>query len=110
MLPAIDNQHTVRRHPGPRERDQPFLHVDWQRRRPDIEAQLNGCRDFVHVLTARSGGANEMLFNVAVVNRHGVRDRSFPGRQLLTRRLEQSVAGSALIVINISNEPRAATT
>jgi hypothetical protein len=41
-----------------------FLHVEWQRRRPDIEPQLNGRRDFVHVLTAWSGGAAETLFDV----------------------------------------------
>jgi hypothetical protein len=83
MFPAIDEQHTVRRHPGAREGDQPFLHVEWQRRRPDIEAQLNGCRCFVHVLTARSGGANETLFNVAVVKDHGVRDLTFQDRNCL---------------------------
>ena len=32
-----------------------------------FEPQLNGRRDFVHVLTALSGGANETLFDVEVV-------------------------------------------
>lgn len=74
MLPTIDDQHPVRRHPGSGQRDQPCLDVGRQRRGADIEAQFDRGRYLVHVLAAWSRGTDETFLDVALIEEDGVAD------------------------------------
>ena len=54
MLAAVDQQDVVGRHAGASELAQPLFDVGWERRSANVEAQLDGRRHFVDVLTAWS--------------------------------------------------------
>ena len=72
MLAAVDQQHAISGHAAPREREQPIFHIGWEGGGAHIEAELDGRRDLVDVLTARPGGAYEALFDLALVYGNGV--------------------------------------
>ncbi len=74
MDPTVDEQHAAGRHAVPGERDQPLLHLGWERRSTDVEAQLDRSRDLVDVLTAGARGADETFLDLAIVKGEGFSD------------------------------------
>jgi hypothetical protein len=74
MLPTVDEQHAAGRHAVSSQRDHPLLHLGWQRRRANVEAQFDRGRDFVDVLAAWSRGADEALLDVAIIDGHRLGD------------------------------------
>jgi len=83
MLAAVDQQHTIASHSAGREREQSILDVGWQRRGAHIEPELDGRRDLVDVLTARSGRAHEPLLDRAIVNRDVVGNANHAARHVV---------------------------
>lgn len=54
MFPAVEYEHALDGHAATGKRDQASFDIEGQRRLADVEAQLNGGGDLVHVLPARS--------------------------------------------------------
>src|SRR6478672_9829952 len=72
VFAAVDLQDTVGCQPVARQGNQPLLDLVRQRRGPYVESQFDGGRDLIHVLSARTGRANESLFDFVVREREGV--------------------------------------
>ena len=81
MLAAVDQQHAIGGHAICREHEQSIFNVGGERRGAHIEPQLNGRRNLVDVLTARSGSADETLLDFALVNRDVVGNANHAARQ-----------------------------
>ena len=76
MFAAVEYQNTLGRHAPTGERGQSRFDVWGKRRGSDVEAQLDGSGDLVHILPAGSRGAHEPLLNLALVRRKRAVDRS----------------------------------
>ena len=69
--PRVDDEHPVVGETATRDGGETLAHVVGQGRGPrHVETQLHRGRDLVHVLTARPGGAHEVLLELGLVDRH----------------------------------------
>src|SRR5262249_2757132 len=80
VLPAVDDEDSFARHSAASQCREPFFHRGWQSRSSDVETQFNRCGDLVDVLAARARGADELFFDVRIVENDRIGD-SDHGRQ-----------------------------
>jgi ankyrin repeat protein len=64
VLPAVDHQHAIARHPAAGQRRKPLLDLRGEGGARHVDTQFNGGRHLVHVLAARTGGAHEPFLDV----------------------------------------------
>src|SRR5262245_20938425 len=76
MFPAVEYEHALGGHAAACKSGQARFDRVGKRRRADVEAQLNGGGDLVHLLPARSRRSYEPLLDLALVRRKRAVDRS----------------------------------
>src|SRR5262249_41032244 len=74
MLAAVDDEDARVGDAVARHGDEPLLDGIWKGGGVNVEAELDGARHFVDVLTARARGADEPLLDLPVVDREVVSD------------------------------------
>src|SRR5687767_4818217 len=85
VFPAVEDEHARGRHAAAGKSGQAGFDGEGKGRGADVEAQLDGGRDLVHVLSAGSGRPHEPLLDLALVRRECSVDRGHGSSAVTSR-------------------------
>src|SRR5262249_15118372 len=88
--PAVDVEHAVACEPIGGKPREPLLHGLRERGPPDVEAKLDGGRDLVHVLSARTRRPDESLLDLPVPDDNFVGNRNHRAPSYVLRAFEMN--------------------